>query len=291
VPYLAVILAAVLIKKLSYSGENPALSAVFNSGWQIPEDARGNFMAHLLMVGRFDYKVYNGSVWTLVHEMRISLVFPFFFNLFKNAGRGVTAAAGLLLSALAKVLIGCGFFPADILMSVHYLGLFFLGMALAKASKEPSKGTVPLLFEQAQEPSLCLVSPRFEMKMAVLLLIAVLIFTAPALGFTLLPEIVSDWIAAAGAALFILLLLTWDRAARFLQKPVFLSLGKISYSLYLWHMVILNALLHLFFDRLTTASIFLMSFLLTLAISGLSHTFLEIPAINWGKTLTVTKSK
>ena len=75
--YFVMLVFAVPLRGLLYSGGISGLSENFNNGWLPPADDTEAVLAHMLLIGEFDAIHYNGVVWTLTHEMRISLLFPF----------------------------------------------------------------------------------------------------------------------------------------------------------------------------------------------------------------------
>ena len=47
------------------------LSEWFNRSWTIESS-----QLNILLVGKYNTDAYNGVIWSLVHEMRISIIFP-----------------------------------------------------------------------------------------------------------------------------------------------------------------------------------------------------------------------
>jgi peptidoglycan/LPS O-acetylase OafA/YrhL len=60
-------------------------------------------------------------------------------------------------------------------------------------------------------------------------------------------------------------------------------LGKISYSLYLYHMFCLLGLMHLYYGKLPTALILCISASLSLLLAVASYYLVEAPSINLGR--------
>ena len=50
------------------------LSEWFNRSWTI-ESSPSLIAQHILLVGKYNTDAYNGVIWSLVHEMRISIIF------------------------------------------------------------------------------------------------------------------------------------------------------------------------------------------------------------------------
>ena len=60
-------------------------------------------------------------------------------------------------------------------------------------------------------------------------------------------------------------------------------LGRISYSLYLTHAVILLALLHLLDGRIPMSAIIALMWIVAVPVAALSYRWVELPAIGLGK--------
>ncbi|MFD2333969.1 acyltransferase family protein [Cohnella sp. GCM10020058] len=76
----------------------------------------------------------NGVIWTLVHEMRISIIFPFVVLLLMARKWGETLLALPALSALSALTIAYAHINAG--DTLHYLSFFILGMLIAKFKNE-----------------------------------------------------------------------------------------------------------------------------------------------------------
>jgi peptidoglycan/LPS O-acetylase OafA/YrhL len=70
-----------------------------------------------------------------------------------------------------------------------------------------------------------------------------------------------------------------------LKKPL-IFLGKISYSLYLIHLIVLFSFMYLFYGVIPNVWICLITVFVSLLLATLSWRFIEIPAIALGKRLT-----
>src|SRR5262249_32078261 len=99
-------------------------------------------------------------------------------------------------------------------------------------------------------------------------------------------DIVNDWAVTAGVAVFIIGALASMKASRLLLARPLLFLVKISYSLYLYHAIVLLAALHLFFGRLPLAVIYALSLATTMMISAVMYRLVEVPAIEIGRRVS-----
>lgn len=74
-PYIVAIIIAILASTFFYRGNIPELSNWFNTQWQAGIDWK-LVAQHFLLIGSFDFTRFDGPIWSLVIEMRISLLFP-----------------------------------------------------------------------------------------------------------------------------------------------------------------------------------------------------------------------
>jgi len=98
--------------------------------------------------------------------------------------------------------------------------------------------------------------------------------------------ILRDYVVSFGVCIVMIMsVASWTFSA-LLRKKVFVFLGKISYSLYLYHLVSLFSVMYLFYDKLPTILIVFLSFSLSFLLSSLGYLFIEKPCINLGRYLT-----
>jgi peptidoglycan/LPS O-acetylase OafA/YrhL len=98
-------------------------------------------------------------------------------------------------------------------------------------------------------------------------------------------EIIDDWVIAFGSTIFIVSSLGSSFLEKILKTRPIQLLGKTSYSLYLFHGIILINMIHLFYGILPLWLILVMVFLTSLLIALVSYYIVEIPSINLGKRL------
>src|SRR5207245_1443814 len=75
IPYLASIFLAILMATLVAKGQIQGLDAFFNETWHTGITFK-LLIEHLILVYNPDTSAFNSVIWSLVHEMRISLFFP-----------------------------------------------------------------------------------------------------------------------------------------------------------------------------------------------------------------------
>ncbi|HXL72045.1 MAG TPA: acyltransferase family protein, partial [bacterium] len=88
-----------------------------------------------------------------------------------------------------------------------------------------------------------------------------------------------------GSVLIISSALAFEKMQTILMNKKLLWVGKVSYSLYLIHMVVLQAAIYFFPGAIPLAGRVIFGGCLSFAVAGLSYQFLELPCINIGHAL------
>ena len=266
VPYLAAVLFTFLCATLLYSGALPAFGEWVNRPWSIRATWK-SFADHVLLVGSFKNAQFNPVIWSLVHEMRISLVFPFVVLILRTANWRYCCAAAVALSCVGVIANKLTADHTDYFYTLHYLGFFIVGFLLARHRHDLGK-LYACCGRRAQIP-----------------------FWAGAIGAYTYGHLMNfivlqDWVIGIGAGIFILLAQHDPYCRRVLGWGVSRFLGKISYSLYLFHAVLLLAVLHVFKGWLPLWAMFIVAGLLIALVSSLSWRFVERTSIACGKMLS-----
>lgn len=131
-PFLFAVLLSAGLYLLVEPAPIPSLSGWFNNeNWSAPVDVRA-VAGHLAMTDRPQWQWLDNVMWSLVHEIRISIVFPLLALCVLRSWRA-SLAVTFVLSAAATVaagrlLPGAAFNP---LSSLRYLFMFAGGAAMA----------------------------------------------------------------------------------------------------------------------------------------------------------------
>jgi peptidoglycan/LPS O-acetylase OafA/YrhL len=95
-----------------------------------------------------------------------------------------------------------------------------------------------------------------------------------------------DWAISLGVAIFIIAAIGSDKIATvLLWKPVHF-IGKISFSVYLFHAIILLCLVHILYATVPIIGIWIIGLILTILISAASFKYVELPSIAAGRFLS-----
>ncbi len=284
IPYLAAIGLGIAGAAFLYARPMQGLGPWINKFWSWPPST-GAVVDHVGFIDAFNSDRYDFTIWTLVQEMRISLIFPLMVLWVRRASWQMAwlpfafaAAAVVFVRGVAQGLGGTWF---ALVMgggltaysaTIYYLAPFALGALLA-------------CHRDAVRRRYCALPPRARFGIA--LLAFALYFYLPR-GLAALGDhrmLVHDWPVMIGAALGLVVVSYEGAIKRFCEHGVFQYLGRISYSLYLFHPLVLLAALHLLYGRMALASVLAVSFAATILISDLAYRWIERPAAQVARRL------
>lgn len=282
VPYAAAVMIGVVG---AYGVDGDTLSG-FNSWiskfWSWPVTWQ-TVAEHAIFLGQFNADRYDFTVWTLVHEMRISLLFPLIFWLVRRLP-GWAALGPFVLASVTVAWIGQPGVEAGrpwvntvagvadrggltaYALTVHYLLAFAIGASLAR-----HRETLIAAYRR-----LC---PRTRLLLAILTFLLCVHGGQAMQIFGLATMVPYDWPLMAGSALLLITAAAAPRFRRCLEHPALCYLGRISYSLYLFHPLVLLAMLHVFAGRLSLVVLLPITLVLMFGVADLAYRMLERPAI------------
>jgi len=277
IPYLAAIAVSVA-GAFWLHGAATTHSRWFSGCWSEPVSWR-LVLQYVVFLGVFETQQFDSPIWSLVHEMRISLIFPFLCGLVLRLKSrwSFVIAGGLTISAIVveKRPFHVNPLIAD---SLHYAGIFVLGIFLAR-----ERSRLGMWFRRRRGLTKGLIAIWF---------LWLYRFAAPSLVAhigVVLPNLlffISQWLTALGAGGLIMISLnsaTWKRVLTW--RPIHF-LGQISYSLYLWHFVVLLYCIHLFYGKVPLWAILCLVLVVSIIMSWLSYRWIEIPSITLGRKLS-----
>jgi peptidoglycan/LPS O-acetylase OafA/YrhL len=254
--------AALLISSMLYAGfaaetwpgETEGLRA---AGWWSPPNLAALARETLLVGSNADFSM-DRALWSLVHELRLSILLPFIVVMPRF--RGLDGSILLILFAFAlhglsvaghteienNIMLG-----PDLLTTIWATAYFSLPFATGAA--------MALGGWDRWHPA-----PKNR---GLLLIAALLLLCSD-----------NDWASIAASSL--LILATRDEGAfrSFLQHPVLVSLGQISFSLYLIHLPILLALAHGLHSKLSPGGVACLAVAASLPAAWVMNRLVERPA-------------
>ncbi|MDQ3632467.1 MAG: acyltransferase [Actinomycetota bacterium] len=281
-PYAVAVAAAFLLAATIGGSGLSGMSGWFNEKWQDPITA-ASIAEHASLVASFDNNVFNPVIWSLVHEMRVSLVFPALVLATVLLGwkRGLTLA--LLISCIG-VLARSGIGGGDYWGTLKYLPCFVVGILLAVHRK-----ALGALIER--------LSSRMTAALAAAALLAYSWpfwvnsdwFPGPLARAVHTP--VTDLVAILlGATVLILLAQRPGRAQSALLSRVPQFLGRISYSLYLLHVVVLLTVLHVFGGVVQPVLLLPIVWVVAIVLADVMQRVVERPSQNLGRHLAAHRA-
>lgn len=276
IPYIVMMLISALLLTffIDYK-EMHGLSSAYDSRWNHPVAAKA-IIAYFLM-DNYDTTNVNGVVWTLFHEMRISLVLPLFLLIIRKFSFIPAVVLSLGLNALIYVGLDAWAGTLDkgqllkwvaaLRWSMYYCVCFILGALLSKyRNKLPKINTFAAVILLLV--SLGLINSRW---MVVVLQIR--------------DQILTDAVTIAGILLLFATVLSSERLNGILSKKPMIWLGQISFSLYLVHIPVMMVLTIVLGKFIPIELAFALVPLASLPVAHYTFKLLEVPSNNWGKRI------
>lgn len=277
IPYaVAVAISAISWYFLGALAEESKSPAVYHS-WAT-QISGGDVIRHFLMVGwpASAFQL-NSPIWSLIIEMRASILFPLLILFVARTGWfSVVAATALTLVAIyAKVSIndqpGVSAETAlgSVLMTLRYLGFFVFGIACA------------LKMQQIQS--------LLKRMHAIIHLGNIVAF---GVGLAILAygnrynTLVNDIYYGVFSAYLICLSVTYKRVGFLLAAPLFIWLGNISFSLYLVHWPVMCTVVLLLEHRVGLGTAVLTALPLTFVAGAVMERWVERPSHEASKRLS-----
>lgn len=255
----AVLFAAALYLAVDPHWVDGASQHLNETSWTEPPTA-SYLASNLLMSGMTEFPTLNNPTWSLVHELRISLAFPLLVLLLLRSFWAAIVVS-TIVSALALALPSSDPVLYTVELTIGYTCFFVAGAALAISVDRVRamlaslpRGSVPLLW-----------------------LAAFTLLMAP------MTSNLNSFAPGVGAVLLVPLCISSRRAAAILQGTVPTWLGRVSYSLYLIHMPILLALVHLGAGHLPLPALCLAALVISLGLAEVCYRVVEHPSIMLGR--------
>ncbi|MDQ0975381.1 peptidoglycan/LPS O-acetylase OafA/YrhL [Neobacillus niacini] len=285
VPYIFAIFIAFILRGIFYTENIKGLSNWFNINWSFSININ-TVIDHIILIKTFSSNL-NNVVWSLVHEMRISLIFPLIMMIIVRLDykKGIVFSIGVsIVSVIYFNLLNPLFLGTELYVSLHYCSMFIIGALIAKH----------------REKIINLISNLTIRIKIILFLIGILLFLYAHPSFVLniiitdfepfYRTVIDSWFTSIGAGILIIFSVSSLNLARILKNKMIRHIGKISYSLYLSHLPILLSCIHFLNDMLPMWVILCIAIIATIIVSSIMYYFVENSAIKLGKYLTRSHS-
>jgi peptidoglycan/LPS O-acetylase OafA/YrhL len=269
-PYLVGIGLSILVITFVAVAKKPDLSPWFNGSCGVPFNGRAA-LEHLFLIGNIHSNTYNNAIWSLIQEMRVSLVFPLLYWVVSR-NKVITnlilcaAFSGISESNLVFRFMQSNGYQISYFFTFHIAALFVIGIMLAQYREK--------LVRQYRALSITAKS--------LLLLSALALYRIPMESSTFF---LRDYGSAAGGAVFIVVALGSGEISELLRNRVFTFLGNISYSVYLNHLAVIYFFISLGYPLLPLWVLLPAIVAVTLLVSYPFWRWIERPAISLGKYL------
>lgn len=282
IPYIVIMMISVVLVTLFYEYKiTKGLSISYENRW----DHNVSFQAIIsyFIMRAYDITNVNGVVWTLFHEMKISLILPFYIILVKR----FNFLKGIFFALVSNVVLyflldGVVYTMGDNIISsvfnsfkgsLYYAIFFIFGVSLAKYKDRFS----------------FLKSYSYGKKVVLLCLSLILINSKWMTVYLNVENTkITDLISLSGILLLFVLVLNSNKMDKFLTKKPLLWLGKVSFSLYLIHIPIMM-MTTIFLGKIIPIEMaFILVPIICLPIAHFVYKYLEMPANIIGKKLAKT---
>ncbi|MDI4646495.1 acyltransferase family protein [Cohnella hashimotonis] len=275
VPYIISIAIAIPLLAYAPKFQSELFPPAYNANWTHSLNVK-EIVSHVIAIGPFRTVDLNGVIWTLVHEMRISIVFPFVVLILLARKWGTTLILLPALSAMSAMAIS--YAHIDAADTLHYLSFFILGMLIAKYKSE----LIGFIGER-------LAHIRWVFWIAGFFVFNYGSFIEKSLAGTQTAFpfgwMAGDYTYAIGVCAILVLSLSSPRATYWLTRKPPVFLGKISFSLYLYHFLILLSFMHYFYGRASFYLLLPSAVALSLAVGYLGYKYIELPSIALGRRI------
>ncbi|MET4654163.1 peptidoglycan/LPS O-acetylase OafA/YrhL [Exiguobacterium sp. PvP048] len=295
IPYVSILVLSFLIYKVytnfSLMDDNFKVTSIwFNWMWS-EEVSLKLFVSMLLMSGQGIHNL-NTVTWSLIHEMRISIILPFiiiFINRKKLNKTILFSIFSFLIFIFIWIFCVClylylppssfSFFINNIGYTFYYSIFFLFGVLLAKYKLCLSK-----VFEK--------MTIKFRVFVGLVTLLGITNeWIIPRIGSmkyskeistSLFFNFIVDFTIAFSVFLLFILVLSSKYIKVFLGNPFLLYLGRISFSLYLVHPIVLMAFVNMLRGTVKIELLILIVILNSIFFAHFLQKYLEIPTINLG---------
>jgi peptidoglycan/LPS O-acetylase OafA/YrhL len=270
-PYLGALALAVACDFMFRRPGGVYLNEWFAGTWSTAVNWR-LVWAHVFFIGPYNSQEFNTAFWTLVLEMRVSLIFPVLCYAVLRSSRKIAC----LLVVLSFVVQGLLPEPATA-HTIYAVSSFLVGILLAKYY-------VPIMsWYQGME----------RLQRVVLLCVAMLIYTyAQFMKHGPWPLVkFMEPLTTLSVVVVIMASVTASRWRSFLLGAFPQWCGHVSYSLYLIHGTILYSLVELTYGHFPLIYILPVYFVLTFGLARVYFEFVERPSMELGRRLTKRKPK
>lgn len=292
IPFAISILLAVILFSLSTPPTDGAVSKWFHQEWSWTPLTIENVIDHLVMTGITDEMWLNGVMWSLVVELRISIIFPILIYLC-NFHRLSIFMAILIYSVTAAIIILYNMpmqtaesLAGTFIITLRFVPFFMAGIFLVKYHEKIRARLYQLT----------------KLQVSMLIIFIISVYCMPTaiynhkniafLGAIISPEnlnnvlkFTADFLIGLASCIVIALVRNYGERIAFFNYAAMRWLGTISYSLYLTHLPLTFLLFSLLIGHLPFFWVCLIVIAASIVTASAFYIAVEKPAIRLGKYL------
>jgi peptidoglycan/LPS O-acetylase OafA/YrhL len=285
-PYAIAVIFALFLSQMFYSVKIDGLGQWVNKLWKT-EVTTKLIMEHIYLIGNTHTESFNGAIWSLIHELRISLIFPFVVILVKRFSLKYNMLLCLLLCCIAgmnnifHIQISNGYL-VTYFDTITFLSVFICGALIAKHHS--------IIMHYYSALSIRVRFIILGLSIIMYNYVPYIIFYATNFLnneiFSAYSLIIMEHITTLGAIGFIISAMGSVRIATILMQKPIAFLGKISYSLYLFHMPVLLSCVFLLNGRFSYYLISAIATVLSIIVATCAWYTIENPFNRVGRSLS-----
>lgn len=300
IPYVFILVFSYVLYKIyinfSLINNNTNMTSIWFNGMWSSEIHSIKLMILMFLMSGYGTHNLNTVTWSLVHEMRISIFLPFLV-MFINKKSDVKTILHITYAFFALILLWIFCVKLSINFSnvvipsliknigySFYYAIFFLfGILLAKyqkilinlCGKMNYSAKIAVFFA-----SIIGITNEWNIPKIGLMKYSELLNTRLFFGF------INDFITAISVFLLFILVLSSKKISRNFRQPMLLYLGKISFSLYLVHPIILMSVVNALRGYINMEGLIFVSITTSIFFAHYLQKYLEVPTIRLGEKLT-----
>lgn len=290
VPYFAALLLALVLFLLCE--HNHYEQAWLSKVWPIPLTPK-LFVEHVLLIGNFDTDALLAPMWSLVHEMRVSFLFPLLlFILRLKPLKAFIGGVLLFCVAFGSIALHIdeplGYYNAYT-YTLYYLVVFLAGGAVA-------------IYQQPMVARYNKLTPVYKVLIVVAALLLYnyaniifpLFFTPAQMPLSLYhygTSITEDAIITLTSCIFIIAAISVAGKKSIIEQKLPVFLGKISFSLYLVHTPVAAFIYYSLYGKMATALIIAICFIAAIVVAVLFNKYIEVTSMKFIKRVLLKEQK
>lgn len=284
IPFLFAIIFAMILSQMFWQ-EKVGIVGEWDLLWQTQISVK-LVKEHVLFLGNYHTNAFNGVIWSLIHELRISLFFPLIILLVKRFNWKINLLICLLLSMIAGLNAIYQFeqsngYNTTYFKTIEYTVFFIFGSLMAK-----NKVTLIKMYrEKHRSYKWCLFLVSLFLYNFSEITIGKLYELSQIEVLSTQYGIITEYGIALGCCGIVICAMGSIKLEKVLLFRPLIFLGRISYSLYLFHLPIILVSIYLFHEVLPLWIISILAIVLSFILSTVAWLFIELPSQKLGRDL------